>query len=571
MNEKALLLGGPAESLALARLEKILAFLGVESVRMNVAEFLSTAGGEPVGVLCPAATFLELAAALEKNSGAAKKIRSAFVFGGDDAAALQKLARQITGDAAAAVTEINQKGEWNVTDKLPEFCRAMSGVNAAAKNDGERALVFGGTKSKAEKIISANDGTAFARFDFHSVPVFVSTAEIIDLAAPLSARVFDVRAHFLASVPVVMYVKWAFAATCWQPAETCACLVIDDPLLRPRYGFLNFEKFLRVMEQVNFSTSIAFIPWNWNRSSRRTVRLFQENPGRYSLSVHGCDHTGGEYGDRSVSRLSWRSKLAMERMARHQKKTGLAHDRVMVFPQGVFSAAAMTALKHNDFIGTVNSEVFSADAPPPPISVGDYWNPAVMNFSDFPIFTRRYPWAGAENFAFDILLGKPCLVVVHQNDCHDDYRHVTGCIARLNQLNARLRWTNLAEVVRRSFRQREISPGVVAVEIFGSEARLENLSATKKMFRVFKREADSKNIQSVRVDGREIKWTAKEKGFSFEIGLNPGENRTVSVAFKELPGEGYAGEGFVYRMKTLCRRRLCEARDNYLLRKKFSQ
>ena len=83
----------------------------------------------------------------------------------------------------------------------------------------------------------------------------------------------------------------------------------------------------------------------------------------------------------------------------------------------------MAVLKRGDFIGTVNSEVISTDPQPRPITIADYWNVAVMNYSDFPIFTRRYPWAGVENFAFDILLGKPCLVVVHHNDCHDDCRH----------------------------------------------------------------------------------------------------------------------------------------------------
>ena len=44
--------------------------------------------------------------------------------------------------------------------------------------------------------------------------------------------------------------------------KLAACLVIDDPLLRPRYGLLNFQHLLNLMSASNFSTSIAFIPWN---------------------------------------------------------------------------------------------------------------------------------------------------------------------------------------------------------------------------------------------------------------------------------------------------------------------
>ncbi len=43
---------------------------------------------------------------------------------------------------------------------------------------------------------------------------------------------------------------------------TLACLIIDDPLLIPRYGKLNFAKLLREMNEHNFFTEIAFIPWN---------------------------------------------------------------------------------------------------------------------------------------------------------------------------------------------------------------------------------------------------------------------------------------------------------------------
>ena len=48
-----------------------------------------------------------------------------------------------------------------------------------------------------------------------------------------------------------------------------------------------------------------------------------------------------------------------------------------------------------------------------------------MRYSSFPIFTRRYPWEGIENFAFDILLGKPALIVIHHDYCSDGYDRLT--------------------------------------------------------------------------------------------------------------------------------------------------
>ena len=545
----AIIVSGGAKAAA-EKSARLLEFFGVPSRVLSVAEFFgSLNGAENLRVLCPAEIFPQLQPGL-----GAGKIHSVFVHGAE----IFSGAKSIESRA----------GNFKVSSGLNEFCGAMAGVTfgGVENSQPQRVLKIPG----AEEIIFNADGAVFSRCEIAGVPVFVSPAEPMDLAADLTGIFFDVRRHFAEAVPPALYARWAFAATCWQPAETCACLVIDDPLLRPSYGFVNFDRLLAHMERENFSTSVAFIPWNWNRSARRTARLFNDNSGRLSVSIHGCDHTAGEFGDASVARLAWKSRLALDRMARHQTRTAVAHDRVMVFPQGVFSAAAMRALKHADFTGTVNSEVFNVDGAPRKISVGDWWRTAVMNFDEFPIFTRRYPWAGVENFAFDILLGKPCLLVVHQNDCFDDCKYVTDCVAGVNRLNARLRWTSLGEVVRRSFRQREILPGVIEAEIFASEARLENSSTGKKTFRVFKREADVNQVGSIRADGAEISWSAMPGGIGFEIALEPGGARTVAVSFAPLADAEFAGENFLYEVKTFCRRRLCEVRDNFLRRKKYS-
>ena len=96
-------------------------------------------------------------------------------------------------------------------------------------------------------------------------------------------------------------------------------------------------------------------------------------------------------------------------MDRHEAATGLAHDRVMVFPQGVFSEAAMRILKRTDLIAAVNNDTISFDRNPRPITVADVWDTAIMAYDNFALFTRRYPWSGVENFAFDSLLGKPVI------------------------------------------------------------------------------------------------------------------------------------------------------------------
>jgi hypothetical protein len=306
------------------------------------------------------------------------------------------------------------------------------------------------------------------------------------------------------------------------------------------------------------------------------VRLFKKNPARLSLSVHGCDHTRREFGTQNGDLLRWKVLCAAQRMKRHDFKTGLHHDPVMVFPQGVFSRTAIHALKGSDFIGVVNSEVISSDAENCPIKISDFWSIGLMNYDSFPIFTRRDPWQGVENFAFDILLGKPCIAVVHHNDCHDDCRHVVEFIDRLNRLNARLEWRDLGAVVRRSFRLRKLSFNAAEVEMFGKEMILENAGGETKYFCVRKRESSPDQIQEIRAGFKSVQWTHAPDGISFRITLKPRQSQTVRVVFREFSANGianensFAGADVAYWMKATFRRYLCEIRDNYVMGKTFS-
>src|SRR5439155_24755224 len=315
----------------------------------------------------------------------------------------------------------------------------------------------------------------------NGLPVFISSERLIDIDAELTTFNFDIRQHFFSAVPLVSYISWAFPCSSWHASEASASLIIDDPPLKPTHGFVDFQELLSLMKRHNFSTNIAFIPWNWRRSAPEVVRLFRENPEHFSLSVHGCDHTRAEFGSPSRQRLYWKAQQALERMNRHESITGISHDRVMVFPQGIFSEAAMSALKRTDLIAAVNNDIVSADRHPRAIRISDVWDIAVMGYT-FPLFTRRYPWEGIENFAFDALLGKPAIAVIHHDYCSDHCASLVNFIQGLNALQCAPTWHSLGDVVRRSCRQREVSPGNVEVEMYGTELRIENRSEQPKHF-----------------------------------------------------------------------------------------
>jgi hypothetical protein len=292
--------------------------------------------------------------------------------------------------------------------------------------------------------------------------------------------------------------------------------------------------------------------------------LFKQKPERYSLSIHGSDHIAAEFGSSDRQRVRSKARQAVDRMSGHETRTGIHYDRIMVFPQGVFSQVAMDVLKRSNFTAAVNTEVMSADLHPQAITISDVWDVAVMRYSDFPIFTRRYPSQGIENFAFDILLGKPCIVVIHHDFCRDRYKHLLDFVNRLNSLRCPPSWRSLGEVVRRSCRQRELSSGLVEVEMYGAELRVENRSTQSKRFLIRRRECEPSAIQEIRCGSGSITWNSVNGQVNFEIELNPGEHRMIGIRFHSLDGNGRSEETLSYRTKTMLRRYLCEVRDNYI-------
>ena len=577
--DQAILLDDTGDSLPYQRIAKLLSFFGVSWRRLTLSQFIADAAAKLVvpdncRIFSSAETFLRLLEACNHRPDSMphsdQNIHSAFVFADGDPQVLEKLVQLLAGDERAELRHIHSGGEEFVVANDTEFCGIMASlrVPVSSPND-DVCLVSNIGDTGALSLISSASVSIFLKLQCGDVPAFVSTsAEIIDIDGKLTTQNFDVRGHFLSTMPVVLYIKWAFAETCWNAPEANACLVIDDPVLKSTHGFVDFQQLLSLMKRHNFSTNVAFIPWNWRRSAPEVVQLFRENPAHYSLSVHGCDHTRGEFGSSDRQRLYWKTQQAIERMTQHQSITGISHDRVMVFPQGIFSEAAMDVLRRTGLIASVNNDVISADPHPRAITVSDVWDIAVMRYS-FPLFTRRYPWEGIENFAFDALLGKPAIAVIHHDYCSDHCARLVNFIQRLNALHRAPTWRNLGEVVRRSCRQREVSLGAVEVQMYGTELRIENRSEQPKRFLIKRRDHEASAIQRICAGPQEISWKPVNGHIELEIELNPGENQVIQIRFYDAAEKRRSGDNLPYRLKAMLRRYLCEVRDNYVVPMRF--
>jgi hypothetical protein len=571
MKEKALLLTADYPVVDDHRAERLLEFFGVRCQKRRASEF-ALPGNECVEryrLVCSAQAFARVVRDLQnvsRNSNSlARQIHSVFLYSNGDPVALANAVSQLSGATISIRRGAGRVTQWHIADEPDGICGAMRDLRIQPSATHLPSSDFFHTDGESlTPLIAGEDKAAFLKLNCNGLPVFVSSERLIDIDAELTTFNFDVRDHFFSAVPLVSYIRWAFPQSSWHAPEASACLIIDDPLLKPTHGFVDFEELLSLMKRHNFSTNIAFIPWNWRRSAPGVVRLFRENPEHFSLSVHGCDHTRAEFGSPGQQRLYWKARQALERMHRHQAITGISHDPVMVFPQGVFSEAAMSALKRTNLIASVNNDITSADPQPRAITISDVWDIAVMRYT-FPLFTRRYPWEGIENFAFDALLGKPAIAVIHHDYCSDHCARLVNFIEQLNALPCAPTWRNLGEVVRRSCHQREDSPGAVEVEMYGTELRIENGSEQPKHFLIRRRESEPSAIRRICTDAQEIAWRQVNGRINFEIELNPGENRVIKIKFHDLSGKECGGDNLPYRLKTMLRRYLCEVRDNYVV------
>jgi len=560
-------------------LAALLDFFGIPWKALNPSEIRPTSTeGDGIGGFCILSSASCMATALASTAGADATLpgwmldaSSVYIYGFQETAPCNMLLRFLTRAADVEIRKpIAPESRLSVTSDFPDLCGPLSGIGASVRLAARDSYFGFEQQSKGYLgIITANYGEMFVSVIRSGVRFFLNAcSETIDIGAP-ARRYFDVKEHFCTAVPIAMYLKWAFADICWTGTETRGCLIVDDPLLKPRYGFLRYRDALELMNAHNFTTTIAFIPWNWRRTNRQTVRQFQEHSDRLSLCVHGCDHSGGEFAARSTALLNRRIKTASQRMELLFDRTSVGHDKIMVFPQGAFSPEAGRALKLNGFVAAVNTEVAPSGSALNDTTISDLWNIAIMKYGTFPIFTRRYITHGIENFAFDALLGKPCLMVAHHEVFKAQGRELMEFIGRLHSLNWNLRWCSLGDAISHSFKIRNSLRGTHAIQMYAEHLVIENPSAEPREAVVMKQESDPDCVKAVLVNQKTVDHVYEGNHLQFSLTMPPGESTEVRIIYFDKLELDPHRDGLAYSVRMGVRRHLSEFRDNYVSQNDF--
>jgi peptidoglycan/xylan/chitin deacetylase (PgdA/CDA1 family) len=341
---------------------------------------------------------------------------------------------------------------------------------------------------------------------------------------------------FSSSAPLHIFLTYAAGERAWHTNGHYANLTIDDPLLNEPYGHLQYSLLLREMQEHRFHTTIAYIPWNFDRTEAEVVALFRDHPKLFSIAIHGNNHDHREFPSLKKRPLEIQAanvKQALARMERFQKATALCYDRVMVFPHYIAPEATLHALKRYNYWATANSSNIPADSAEPEDPQFPL-RPATLDFANFPAI-RRYsaevPISQAE-IAINAFLGGPALFYIHHEYFVEGIGRFNSIAAMVNRLEPSTVWCGLGEISRHLYIERLRQDGNYDIRAFGSNLQLTNVHAKDVIFFVEKTEDFAYPLELF-VDGVKKRYSRDGNTIRFAVPIRAGEARRVEIRYHD--------------------------------------
>ena len=342
--------------------------------------------------------------------------------------------------------------------------------------------------------------------------------------------VFDQVAAFM------MFTKYAAGEQGWHALGHYANLTIDDPWLHEPYGSLSYTALLGEMQKHNFHTTIAFIPWNYDRSENGTASLFRRFPDRFSICIHGDDHAHKEFTDYKSKPLADQIsalKQSVVRMDQFRTRTGIPYDRVMVFPHSIAPAQTLEALKASDYLATINSQ----DVPmgsARPAGVLFALRPVTLAFGGLPSILRYSVADPTPHYriAINEFLDNPLFFYAHQDYFAKSIGVFDGVADEVNGSEPNTRWRGVGEIVKHLYVVKLRDDSGYDVLGFSSSLSLENTSTREATFHVRKQETGP-SIVSVNVDGKRIPYQLKDGYLELTVAIPAGQSRELSVQYSD--------------------------------------
>jgi hypothetical protein len=478
--------------------------------------------------------------------------------------ALPQLERMTSG-AYTGISEVSEGDhDFIINAILPGGPYPVSGLSFQVRSKAQPVFIKG-AGSRAESAHISVAGKAY----FASVPrkngdmFLLAEEEVVDIDAPLTPR-SSLRTSYAQLIALSVFFRATFGALCWTAPTIGANFTIDDPNLKARYGHVHFKRLAADLNRTGVALTVAFIPFNHRRSSARIVEMLRTIPDRFSIAVHGCDHTNGEYASTDRAWLEGTTTCALDRMKQHRRNTGMLYDNVMVFPQGKFSTTAIGVLKRCGFLAAVNSNAWPTDWERYPAAIRDAIDVAVSRYSGFPIFVRRYP-VDVFDYAFDAFFQKPVLGVEHHRYFRNGFAPLENLAVALRRAIPNLKWMPLGRTVVSSYLLRNNPDGTCSIRHFVPEFRYKNETSIDLECSVEKPESED-FVTSVLVNGNPVPFELSAGNLRYVVVARPGEEIEARVIYRGAELQQRQSP-WPYRLRVCARRYLSDLRDNGIARR----
>ena len=417
--------------------------------------------------------------------------------------------------------------------------------------------------SSIESYITVNGHPHFVGFARgRSVLFLLAEPELVDIDKVLSPDM-PLQPWYAQLIAGTIFLRSAFGDWCWTSPFTTASLVIDDPYLKPKYGFLHYETLLRELRWMGGALTIAFIPNNYRRSNPQTIELLRSCSDLFSIGVHGCDHTRQEFASLDEASLVSTTSRALQRMESHKERTQMPFDNIMIFPQGKFSTKAIRALKACGFHAAANSTPWPVDYRENPLTLRDRLDVAMTRYECFPIFVRRYP-RDVFDYAFDALFQKPVLAQEHHVFFRDGYKVLAKLVDEITSFGSNVQWMPLGRAVTSSCMFKRVGKNEFALRHFSQVFKFTNPTTANALFSVEKPEQEGL-VEAVLLDGRKIPFEFDSNLLKYSVHLQPGNELNVTIVYGQRVRSSRS-LSWMDHFTVMGRRAASEFRDNYLSR-----
>ena len=466
--------------------------------------------------------------------------RGLLIAGIHDRTAAEDL-RRLTGESLPPIRDplLNKPGSFvTVAAERSGFTAELAGENLPVDIAKGYALPdAGGTP-----ILSYPDGRAL-------FSVFGKVFLLADLSVsyPPDASIwFYDRGFFAEIAPYMMFLRNAFGEYGWHTDGDFANLTVDDPWLRERYGNLRFDELLEEMNRADFHTTIAFIPWNYDRPSEPGVAaLFHGNPNRLSICIHGNNHDhrefysyepkpGAQWPPRPLAEQEADIRQALARIEALEQRDRVPVDRIMVFPHDISPDRTLELLKKYNFKATANIGKVPLDTPQPDDPL--VWLRRVTDLYGGGLATLDRTEAAQRttaDIAIDLFLDNPVLFVEHARYFSDSRAAFNPVAAQVNRLQPDVQWVGLGTLADSLYLMRKEDDGTWTVRSFSPDIVLRNPGSEPRRYRVLKNDDGRIPIRQILADDLSVDLLRRsDREIQIDITVPPQEQRRIRIVFE---------------------------------------